>query len=416
MVLFDRLIYFFLCTYIVTLPIIPSVTKNKYVHFIPDILLLLIFSLFLLKLASNKKNLNEFFKNLKDFLKDYLGISFVLFFLVMGISVIYSYDKNISISESLRFLSYILLFFIVKFEIKDKRQVHGLIDSYIFVIIIVCVYGLIQNFTGFGLDNKFVYQSATGVIKEKVFSFLENPNNLGAFLVIGFFPIFMLMLQEKKIGKKLLYLFINIIMLINVILTISRNSLIAIAIGIIVISIFYSWKAIIALGGLSVLFMMIPQVSTRLKSVFLASSNADRISLWKVALKMIKDHPILGVGNGNYISLYDSYVKKYPELRYSNFVHFPSHNSYLKVASELGLVGISVFVFILICSLKKIIHVIKYYNDPYFQKFYIGFLASTIAFYFMNISDNLFFFPKTTCYFWIFIAIADNLMYHDKKI
>lgn len=75
---------------------------------------------------------------------------------------------------------------------------------------------------------------------------------------------------------------------------------------------------------------MLPSVRRRLLD-FKELMHNDRVKLWKMAGKMIKDHPILGVGNGNYYTLYGEYGKKYPELWYNEHINFPSHNSYLKV-------------------------------------------------------------------------------------
>ena len=130
---------------------------------------------------------------------------------------------------------------------------------------------------------------------------------------------------------------------------------------------------------------------------------------------MIKEHPILGVGNGNYVALYDEYVERYPEYAYQDYHRFSSHNSYLKIQSELGILGSISFISVIIATLNTIIKTYKTTKDKYYKVFYMGVMASTIAFLCMNCLDNLFFSPQTTTYFWLFIALGENILSKNKK-
>lgn len=414
MQLIEKLLYLLICGYIILLPLIPSQISIKYVHLVPNLLLAIIFSLFLLCVIMDKANRRKFITYIKDFLKDYMGIFLTILFLIMLISVSYAVDKRLALSESLRFLSYIILYFIIKYFIKSKENINGIIDSYIFIVAFISIISLIQYFTGFGLDHKFVYQYGNSVVRDRIAATLENPNNLGAFLVIGLFPSIMLMLKEKINKKKLIYIGLILVILFDIFATYSRNAWIGVLIGCIVLAVIYSWKVLIGLGGIGVVTLFVPQISSRLISALSTSSNSDRIKLWQTAIKMFKDHPFTGVGNGNYVTLYDTYVNKYPELKYADYSHFPSHNSYLKVASELGIFGLIAFIGILVSSLIKLKKLLNLTQDNYYKAFFTGFLASSIAFLVMNFSDNMFFIPNTTTYFWVFIALADNLLYKHK--
>ena len=82
----------------------------------------------------------------------------------------------------------------------------------------------------------------------------------------------------------------------------------------------------------------------------------------------------------------------------------------------MGIFGITSFIFVIIGTIRSIIKVYKNTEDNTYKVFFMGMMASVIAFLVMNLLDNLFFSPQTTTYFWIFIAISENIVFrHNKK-
>ena len=90
----------------------------------------------------------------------------------------------------------------------------------------------------------------------------------------------------------------------------------------------------------------IPAKTTeRLATVSESITNADlggRVSLWEASIKAFSRYPLLGIGSGS--------LMKDTEL---NEV---AHNSFLSVLSELGLIGISLFISILIIVIFQIFY------------------------------------------------------------
>jgi putative inorganic carbon (HCO3(-)) transporter len=78
-----------------------------------------------------------------------------------------------------------------------------------------------------------------------------------------------------------------------------------------------------------------------------AHSSSGRVDEWHVALRVFADHPLHGVGLGNYTAVEPSYATRSIDLNYVRYiVDFRQvvHNSYLEVAAELGVVGLLLFV------------------------------------------------------------------------
>lgn len=404
----DAVLGVLLCAYVVLLPIVPDKVAFKKVPAV-DWILGIIVLFYLLKIILSSKARKRFIEGLRDFFTDYLSIFMLLLTIVMAASITYAAYRGTAISETARFITYIALYFIIKYEVKGKSIKLNIIRCCIFVATVLSIFGIYQYFTGVYLD-KTLFQV------KRIASTMLNPNTFAAFLVILIFPVIMIFINEKNKIRKLMYLCIVALLGVNIALTGSRNAYLGLGIGCIIIILIYSKKLLPVFMGVFVLLMLIPKVRTRVMQIGDSSENASRLKLWHLALRMFEDHPVRGVGNGNYVKLHALYLKRYPQYYYySTFKEYPSHNSYLKILSELGILGFIPFAAMLVAvilKLKKFINVVK---DKFYKAFYIGFFASALAFLFMNISDNLLFVPSVATYFWILLAISQSILYDLEK-
>ena len=394
--------------YLLVLPIIPYRVGYVKTSNISIILLFIIFLVYTIKTFSREEEKISFLKQVQAFFKSVFGISLVALFAIMLISQVYAQSKGIAITETVRFASYIILFFIIRQEFSDNSRSKKLMNCYVAISLVLSAFGLIQYFTGIGAQTFLV-----GYSRPRLEATLENPNTFGAYLVLCIFPIIMLGLHEKRKKFKLLYIFTALAVLVNLIFTMSRGAFLGLAVGVVMLCILYSWKLIFAFIPLGAAGLCVPAIMNRIKAFKDVGQNESRYKIWGVAKKMIQDHPIKGVGNGNFIVKYVEYVKKYPELLDPDSPVYPSHNSYLKVTSELGVVGIAFFIVSIVMSIKAIFRVVKLKRNEKQGYFYMGFLAAVIGFLVMNCFDNLFFVPKVTTYFWVFVALAEGIAHRE---
>ncbi|MCB2342084.1 O-antigen ligase family protein [Clostridium estertheticum] len=402
------ILYFLMCVYIVIMPLIQEGTNFKGIP-VSDILLGIVIFVYLIKIIIEKAARERFIYGIRDLFSSTLSICILILLGIMLLSTLYALEKTLALKESARFLAYLFIFFVIKYEFNTKKLVKNLLKCYIFTAGLLSIFGIIQHFTTIGLDKKFV-EHYPGYTVVRIATTMFNPNAYAAFLILIIFPVVMLTIYEKNKKNKGMYGIISVLLFVNIIMTYSRNAQVGVCIGAVVLCVIYSYKLIIAFGGIGILTLFMPSVLDRVQALTNDSQNESRIKLWKTAIMMIKDHPILGVGNGNYISRYNEYVSKYKGLSYNAYKRYPAHNSYLKVESELGIVGIVSFLAVLVTSLIRVKKLFTITNDKFIKAFYMGAFASMIAFFFMNISDNLFFVPMATTYFWFLIATAESLL------
>lgn len=395
--------------YIIVLPIFPGKYNFKDIPFNGDVVLALIILIYLISIIIHKDSRKRFIEGCKDFFTSPLSLFIFAIVCVMGVSVTYAMDKKIAISETVRFGTYAILFFIIKYELNERKIIKNILRTYFITTGIIGVIGIVEYFLGIG----FIQKSETG-IRNRIFSTMENSNNLGMFMILIIFPLIMLFLNEKERKDKYIYGALSLIALTNIILSYSRNAWLGFLIGLMVLALIYSWKIILGVLGIGTVSIFIPSIFNRLKEFTDISQNMSRVKLWDIALLMIKDHPLKGVGNGNYRVLYDTYkLKLNKKIEYYPSENFHPHNIFLKIQSEIGILGLISFLGILICVFKDIITFIK--NEKgFYSDFYKGFLASFVAFLSMNFIDNFFSAPKVIAFFWILVAVLEGIKYREK--
>lgn len=86
---------------------------------------------------------------------------------------------------------------------------------------------------------------------------------------------------------------------------------------------------------------------TRINSIVTAELNKDtlqrghRLDIWSNTLGIIEDHPLIGVGAGNWMVFYPKYqTSKAIDREMSEAIqHINAHNDYLEIFADLGLIG-----------------------------------------------------------------------------
>ncbi len=100
---------------------------------------------------------------------------------------------------------------------------------------------------------------------------------------------------------------------------------------------------IAALAGLvcivAFFFRVNPSVATRYARILNPMANRDRLEIWRTALLMIRDHPVLGVGVNNFVNFYPLY--EHPEGFGTSM--YMAHNIFLEFGATTGIPGLILF-------------------------------------------------------------------------
>ncbi len=116
--------------------------------------------------------------------------------------------------------------------------------------------------------------------------------------------------------------------------------------------------------------------------------HSGRLGTWMHSLDLIKDHPALGVGVGNWDLVFPRYVGE--DLVSGGGMFFRPHNDYLWVVSELGIVGGLIAAWVLVSGLYFGAKCLLELDDPHEGAILLGMMVGIVA-----LAGHAFFsFPK----------------------
>jgi O-antigen ligase len=117
--------------------------------------------------------------------------------------------------------------------------------------------------------------------------------------------------------------------------TLSRNAYVGAVVGVGCLLVARSAKLLLVIPIVLGLAFLVPQVRARALSAFDLSddSNRDRVQMWGIGARIVRDHPLVGVGP-------DQVMVVYPKYRPADAVHpvnIHLHNVFIQIAAERGL-------------------------------------------------------------------------------
>lgn len=314
-----------------------------------------------------------------------LGWPFGLFFIMLGISIIFSQNKLNSFAEIYKYTTG--LFMLLAGAALSENDRKKLVQVIIFSGLAVSFIAIYQYFFGFKhlsdylKNNNLLIPSAVDYIQRKrVFMPFLTPNALGGYLAM---IIMLALINQRKI--------LILPMLLALLFTKSLGALFSLLAGLVVLRCLsgrFRKKDIYFISGLFLLTVVIFVLRNTTPKGHLAPifSTMMRLNYWQEALKIIIQHPFFGVGPGNFNSALSRYA----------------HNAYLQIWSETGIAGLLSFIWIICAVLKSCLKQLK---NPPNQAQLAGLIAVITVFLIHNCFDFTFFLLEVAYLWWIILGL-----------
>lgn len=399
----DKFILFFMSLYILLLPLCPT-TKYEWAL---NIFIIIVSGIYLYELVFYKNELSQFQKNFKKIFFEKFTILFFMYVIWMVISSIYSVDRNQSLKEAARYFQYFYVYLLIRFRFYERKYFETFVKIYIFSVFIVSIFGAYDFFSHYKSKENIMYILENARVK----STLGHPNAYGAYLILSIFPIISIACSVKG-WKRIIFSLLAILIFINITLTFSRNAWLALAIGIVLLTVIYNWRFISLFILPLFLVLFNGNILNRIEQFKDAGFNYGRFRLWNMALKIIKEHFILGVGADNFTVVFKEYLRRFPENKLLEAETLPPHNSFIRAFVELGVVGGIIFILFCLNIIYKL-NMVRNKSKGLLKYFYSGYFISAICFFAMNCFDDLFFIPKVTFNFIFFVAMAYSIHFYE---
>jgi len=310
----------------------------------------------------------------------------VVLFITAVISYLFSVDKYVSRSELFVLFDCIAVGFIVSsFTSKEREKLYNIP---IFI-------GLFLSFVlaGYFFRDPIKYFRYDPITLIELF---VNFNVIAGYLICAFGLAIGFVLTSVD-EKRKCYLFLSSVLFIGLLLTKSRAALIAV-IGIFLFLILFKLKTkfknlfLIILIALICFFIFLVFFKIKLYRPWETGILPNQISWWIAGIKMFLANSLVGVGIGNFGNLYPMY-KLGKEL---NTMY--AHNIFIQISSELGIIGLLSFLWIICLFLKTVLF--EYRNQHKISGPSLG----IIAFLTVNIFGFSYFIPANMILFWAMLG------------
>lgn len=348
-------------------------------------------SLFL-KVAINKNFKLKYFKT---------NAWVLVFALVIGICAVTSISLEESRNIALLMIAFVLSYFVVINTIENKKQFKFILYIFSIAAVITAFYGLYQYMFGDLYSQAWLDKEMFEDIKMRVYSTFENPNVYGEYLILAIPIIAGLLWTEKGIFKKLFWLGSLGVTMLALALTFSRGCWLGIILAIGLLAIMID-RRFILLGIVALLFLpfVLPEsIINRFLSIgnMGDSSTSYRVYIWMGTLAMLADYWFSGIGLG-----ITSFNTIYPIYSYNDISAPHSHNLYLQLVVEFGIVGLIVFLGMLYNFYKEtIISICKKKNI-----LTSSLIAGVSGFMLQSMFDHTWYNYRVVLIFWIIIAFG----------
>lgn len=285
-------------------------------------------------------------------------------------------------------LKVFVLYFLIAVLTKTKRHIFILIAALLFLGLMTAVLAIYQNIHGVGL------KMSGGILR--ITGFSDNPNDLALSLLLLLPFTIGLFLKINRFAAKAAALILLFLFLLVIALTFSR----AVYLALPIVFILSVWKFIkkdkralvivMIFLAIAPAFHFLPQrFFKRIETISMVNIDPSiwsRVDGYVVGLKMMAEHPFVGVGIGRWQREYWPLAIEMPLIRTK--MSSVQHNIFIEVGSETGVTGLILFVLLTIHAFKdaRIASIIFEKSKDTFLSIFsksleiglIGFLISTM--------------------------------------
>ncbi len=143
-----------------------------------------------------------------------------------------------------------------------------------------------------------------------------------------------------------------------------------------------------------------------------AADTSGRTSLWTVAWRVTKAHPVLGVGNDNFQLVERQYINQPGAITAAAYIvdqPKAAHNTFLEAMADLGIPGLLTLVWVLVAALASVMRAawtFERLNDVQMELMARGVLLAVIA----VLTSAFFVSSQYAKYMWLLLALCPVML------
>jgi len=364
----------------------------------------------------------------EKYLKHPISLSIIFYLIWMFYTSITSTMPVVSFKFFLAKIWFIVPMYFFSLKIFQKKgNIYRVLWLYIISFFIVIIY-TINHHLSYGLFDK---QASHWVMSP----FYNDHTSYGAMLSM-YWPVLFgfLLFEGKDLLRKIPVFVLLVVFSVALVLSYSRAAWISLVLALILGMIMYfkikfRYLLISGLVVLSLLFVYRFEILDRLEknrqdssaklsehirsvtNIATDASNVERINRWKCALKMFKEHPIVGWGPGTYQFQYAPFqMARDRTIISTNFGDWGNaHSEYFSAAVDSGVLGLISFLLLIYFILSTGVFVYHRIEEKNLKILIWAVLVGLMSYLIHGFLNNFLDTDKASVPFWTFTAIISTL-------
>ncbi|MFQ5686983.1 MAG: O-antigen ligase family protein [Candidatus Scalindua sp.] len=304
------------------------------------------------------------------------------FVLCIMLSVTKSIELSLTVKEIVRWLELFVIYYLTINLINDDKKMRMILYSIFLTVGMVSILGIINYYNSVG----YIF------FGHRASSFFGNPNPFAGYVALIIPVLFGMLMASVSLWERITLGIVTVLSIAAWFLTFSRASLISLTLTMILL--FFLAKAKKKVPLLLVILFAIFAVTfifsdvrdgfiDRFRPIFMHRVLEHRAMCYSVGFDMVKDDIILGIGIGNYPLLITKFTKNV------SLIQTHLHSLYLQIFVETGIMGLSAFVFWLVCIVKYLVSSLKALEKTGNYSLFVGLVGGVIVYLFNNLSEVL---------------------------
>ena len=338
-----------------------------------------------------------------------INLPFALMIAIAILSFINSVKIHASIQGIVKLLMYGFLIIIMSGEIKDRKHFVRIVVSVLFGLFLSSFDGIYQLVFHKDLFRHQVYNLVIGL--PRLNAAFPDCNVFAGYLAL-FVPFCVPLLLYYLKGKlRIFSWFVVLPSFFCLIFTFSRSAAFGVWLVLLLMGILKKDKVI--LSALIIILLIAPFLmpttirdwSKKTTSWADLLLNKERPVLYETSFNMIKHHPVIGVGVNTYVLNYKKYKlhETSPETVNTNWY---AHNSFLQMASEIGITGFFIFMWLLYLLFSKWFIFFNNSKDELLRHCSLGAAMGILAFLIHGLTETNLYYPKIAVLFWFEVGLV----------
>jgi O-antigen ligase len=262
-----------------------------------------------------------------------------------AVAIVYAFDADLAVTRVLSFIQLGVAMCMVGSVIDSTERVRGVFRVIVLWTTLASVHGMALYFLG-------LQETSAGVVL--------NRNAMATYVDIAIVCAYLLYQMSPSAGERVWLLIALPTLFLGLALTFSRTGYITLVVVFLLVSYrLAKTRGYLVLGATAAMLIMIsaflPEAFyKRVESIIPSMRHQEetfgiRVDLWKAGVKMIRDHPMVGVGPGNYSKVLPRYGQGMLLTRHE----LAAHNSYVGIAAEAGIPALALYLLLCAAAIRE---------------------------------------------------------------